>query len=211
MGIVTQSLLGDTLWHLGLADSATQILDEAVERGKKFSPFTYSIALVQRMAVSSSMRDHETTRQVATDLIALSEQYFFQYWTNHYTISLEVANIRPDSPPAEIEQHLHAAAAAVATNQNVHGSNLQCTRFLAWIVGACLEHGETALARQLLDRALLLTAEERYWESELRRLEGLVLKAEGASADDVKRCFTRGLESRVNRAPGPSSIALRLP
>ena len=72
MGIVTQSLLGDTLWHLGLADAATRMLGEATERGKKFSPFTYSIALVQRMAVSSSMRDDDTTRQVAKELIALS-------------------------------------------------------------------------------------------------------------------------------------------
>lgn len=194
MGIVTQSLLADTLWHLGLADSATRMLDEAVERGKKFSPFTYSIALVQRMAVSSSMRDKEIARRVASELIALSEQYFFQYWTNHCTISLEIANLRADSPPDEIDQRLHAAAAAVASNQNVHGSNLQCSRFLAWIVWACLEHGRTPLARQLLDQALLLTAQERYWESELRRLEGLVLKAEGAPAEAVERCFTRALE-----------------
>ena len=208
MGIVTQSLLGDTLWHLGLADSAVEMLEDAVERGKKFSPFTYSIALVQRMAVSSSMRDHETTRQVATDLIALSEQYFFQYWTNHCTISLEIAGIRSDSPPAEIERRLHAAAAAVDSNQNVHGSNLQCSRFLAWIVWACLERGETSLARQLLDRALLLTAEERYWESELRRLEGLVLKAEGASQEDVERCFTKGLE--IARQQGARVFEQRL-
>jgi serine/threonine protein kinase/tetratricopeptide (TPR) repeat protein len=194
MGIVTQSLLGDTLWHLGLTDAAVQMLDEAVERGKKFSPFTYSIALVQRMMVSTSMRDDESTRQVAKELIALSEQHFFQYWTVHWTMSLEIANIAPDSSPAEIDRHLQNAAAAVATNQNAHGSNLQCSRFLAWIVGAGLEHGRTSLARQLLDQALLLTAEERYWESELRRLEGLVLKAEGAPAEDVARCFTRGLE-----------------
>ena len=194
MGIVTQSLLGDTLWHLGLADSATRMLDEAVERGRKFSPFTYSIALVQRMAVASSMRDDEVTRQVAAELIAISEQYFFQYWTNHWTISLEVASLRPGSPPAEIDQRLHAAAAAVDSNQRVHGSNLQCSRFLAWTVWACLDHGRTALARQLLDQALVLTAQERYWEAELRRLEGLVLQAEGAPAEDVERCFTRALE-----------------
>ena len=208
MGIVTQSLLGDTLWHLGLADDATRMLDEATERGRKFSPFTYSIALVQRMAVSSSMRDDDTTRQVAKELIALSEQHFFQYWTIHWTISLEVANIAPDSPPAEVDERLQKAAAAVATNQKAHGSNLQCSRFLAWIVRACLEHGRTPLARQLLDQALLLTAEERYWESELRRLEGLVLKAEGAPAEDVERCFTRGLE--IARQQGARTFEQRL-
>ena len=63
-----------------------------------------------------------------------------------------MANIAPDSPPAEVDERLQKAAAAVATNQKAHGSNLQCSRFLAWIVRACLEHGRTPLARELLDR-----------------------------------------------------------
>ena len=104
IGIVALSLLGDTLWLLGLPDRAMQKADEAIELGRRFSPFTQSVALVDRMILATSMRDAATSRQRAQELIALSSEHSYQYWTVHWGISLALTGISPSSPPAEIDR-----------------------------------------------------------------------------------------------------------
>ena len=69
-----------------------------------------------------------------------------------------------------------------------YGSNLQCTRYLAWVVEACLDHGRLTRAAALLDDALQLTGEdgERYWLAELLRLQARLRQAEGAAPAEVE-------------------------
>ena len=208
MGIVTQSLLGDTLWHLGLADAAARCWTRrpSAARSSRRSP-TRSPSC-NAWPCRARCATYDTTRQVAKELIALSEQALLSVLDDPLHHLARGGQHRAGLAAGRSRQRLQKAAAAVATNQKAHGSNLQCSRFSPGSRRACLEHGRTPLARQLLDRALLLTAEERYWESELRRLEGLVLKAEGAPAEDVKRCFTKGLA--IARQQGARTFEQRL-
>ena len=74
-----QSLLGDTLWLLGRAEEATRMADEAIAQARRCSPFTLSVALVDRMILATSMRDAATSRQRAQELIALSSEHSYQY------------------------------------------------------------------------------------------------------------------------------------
>ena len=77
IGIVARSLLGDVLWLLGLPDAATEKADEAIELSHS-SPFTQSVALVNRMILATSMCDAATSQQRAQELIALSQQHSYQ-------------------------------------------------------------------------------------------------------------------------------------
>ena len=74
-----QSLLGDTLWLLGQPEEATRLADEAIAQARRCSPFTQSVALVNRMILATSMRDAATSRQRAQELIALSSEHSYQY------------------------------------------------------------------------------------------------------------------------------------
>ena len=78
IGAVGQSLLGDTLWLLGRPEEATRLADEAIAQARRCSPFTQSVALVNRMILATSMRDVATSRQRAQELIALSSEHSYQ-------------------------------------------------------------------------------------------------------------------------------------
>ena len=209
IGIVAQSLLGDTLWLLGQAEAGAAEADQAIALGRKFSPFTQSVALVNRMILATSMRDDATSRQRAQELIALSSEHSYQWWVVFWRISLALTGIAPGSPPDEIDKALHEAASTIDMMRTAYGSHLQCTRYLGWTVTACLEHGRVTLARTLLDQALQLAEEtgERYWESELKRLQGLLLQAEGASRAHVEAALVEALA--VAAAQGAQTFEAR--
>jgi class 3 adenylate cyclase/tetratricopeptide (TPR) repeat protein/predicted Ser/Thr protein kinase len=192
MGIVTQSLLGDILWQMGLVDTGLRMMDDATERGQQFSPFTHSICLVDRISVSSSMKDHETTLAVGRELTELSAKHYFHYWTINCAVALAIAGLNQASSADEIDQGLKTAADAVNVNIQT-GAQLQSTRYLAWVTTACLRYGRAVMARKLLDEAKRIGGEETYWESDLRRLDALTQQAEGASLDQVERTLREAM------------------
>jgi hypothetical protein len=116
----------------------------------------------------------------------LSAKHFYHYWTINCGAALALADLEQASSDEEVDRGLRKAADAVQLNIQ-SGANLQSTRYLAWITAGCLRHGRTAMARSMLDQARRIASDERYWESDLRRLEALTQRAEGASLDDVER------------------------
>ncbi len=195
IGVVGLSLLGDTLWLLGFPDAAMQTSDAAIERAGRFSPFTRSVALVDRVTLATSMGDASVSRERAAELIALSEQHSYQYWTVHWRLALAVTGIGPGATDAEIGYAIDEATASIGTMRTAHGSNLQCSRYLAWTIAVCLDHDRVPQARALLDQALHLTRhdDEHYWEADLQRLECRVLEAEGADVSRVEASLSRAL------------------
>ena len=209
IGVVGQSLLGDTLWLLGQPEEATRLADEAIAQARRCSPFTQSVALVNRMILATSMRDAATSRQRAQELIALSSEHSYQYWVVHWRISLALTGISAASADAEIDRALQEAASAIELMRTAYGSNLQNSRFLGWTAAACLDHGRLELARRLLDEAVDVTAGEgeRYWVSELHRLRARLLGAEGAPDDEIARAFDAALA--VARTQGAKTFEQR--
>jgi serine/threonine protein kinase/tetratricopeptide (TPR) repeat protein len=189
IGAVGQSLLGDVLWALGSPGDAIRASEDAIARGRACSPFTESVALVDRMALAISMRDQDTARARTASLIALSEEHGYQYWIVFWQIGLAVIGLIDSTPEDEVDAAIAQATTAITTMRTAYGSNLQCTRYLAWVVEACLEHGRVARAGALLNEALQLTGEdgERYWLAELLRLQARLRQAEGADPAEVER------------------------
>ncbi|MEO5818898.1 MAG: hypothetical protein ABIT71_00210, partial [Vicinamibacteraceae bacterium] len=209
IGVLSQSLLADTLWLLGSAEDAIRVADETLPTARRFSPFTQSVALVNRMILATSMGDVATSRQRAQELIALSSEHSYQYWVVHWRISLALTGMSAASAEAEIDRALQEAAASIALMRSAYGSNLQCSRFLGWTVAAALDYGRLELARRLLDEALQITADEgeRYWESELHRLQARLLQSEGAPDDQIASAFEAALD--VARIQGAKTFEQR--
>jgi len=209
IGVLSQSLLADTLWLLGHGEEATRVADETIATARRFSPFTQSVALVNRMVLATSMGDIATSRQRAQELIALSSEHGYQYWVVFWRISLALTGISAASADAEIERALQEAASAIDLMRTAYGSNLQCSRYLGWTVAACLDHGRHEMARRLLDEAVEVTAGEgeRYWVSELHRLRARLLRAEGAPEDQVAQALDAALD--VARTQGAKTFEQR--
>ena len=209
IGAVGESLLGDVLWILGEPRAGRRASEAAILRGRATSPFTESVALVDRMALAVSMGDKDIAKERTEALIALSTEHGYQIWTVFWQISLAVLRPGPSSPDADIDAAIEEATSVIAIMRTAYGSNLQCSRYLAWVAGVCVAHGRTARARALLDEALQLASEsgERYWESELCRLDALVRQAEGADVDDVCGRLREALA--IAEAQGARAFALR--
>jgi tetratricopeptide (TPR) repeat protein len=208
IGVLSQSLLADALWLLGEVEEATRVADETIATARRFSPFTQSVALVNRMVLATSMGDAATSRQRAQELIALSSEHGYQYWVVFWRISLALTGISPASADAEIERALKEAADSIALMRSAYGSNLQCTRYLGWTIASCLDHGRLEMARGLLDEALGLTADgECYWEAELHRLRARLLAGEGAPEEQVSAALDQALD--VARRQGAKTFEAR--
>jgi tetratricopeptide (TPR) repeat protein len=210
IGVVGQSLLAEVLWLSGRLDAALRTAEEAIVQSRRFSPFTQSVVLVTRMTLAVSMRDVAASRQRAQELIALSSEYGFQYWVPFWGLALALTGLSPASADAAIDAGLQDAAGAIEMMRTAYGSNLQVSRFLGWTVDACVEHGRLDLARRLLDQALAMLEGdgERYWEADLRRLDGTLARAEGADADRVEAAHAQALA--VAREQGARLFELRI-
>jgi len=207
IGVVARSLLGDVLWLLGQPDAAVRASEDAVAQGAMFSPFTQSVALVNRMMLATSMRDGDEASRQAERLIALSEEYSLQYWTVFWRLSIAIARAVRASGDGEIDEALAEASAAITTMRTAYGSQLQCTRYLGWAASAALERGRVALARTMLDDAHALSREERHYAADLQRLHAGVRLAEGAEADEVQAHLDEALA--LARMQGARMLALR--
>jgi TOMM system kinase/cyclase fusion protein len=197
LGIVSLSLSGDAEWVLGRPDRARRILGEAIELAREGSPVTLSVALVEKLIVSTCMRERAESLACAVELQALSREHGYEYWEVHCDITFALLGDGDDA--------LERAERALAAMRTVHGNSLQLTRFLAWTVQHCIDHGRDDDGRRLLEEAMALLERggERYWEADLLRLQGLL----APSAEEAEACFQKALA--VAREQGAAVLELR--
>jgi class 3 adenylate cyclase/tetratricopeptide (TPR) repeat protein len=209
IGAVGLSLLGDVLWVLGDPEAGRRASEDAIGQGRARTPFTESVGLVDRMALAISMGDIDVARARIDALIALSQEHGYQYWTVFWQLGQAVTGLTPDSTSDEVDAAIDAGGMAISVMRTAYGSSLQCSRYLAWLIEVCLAHGRTSRARVLLDDALQLIGEndERYWEAELRRLQGLLLQAEGAAPADIDAALRAAL--RIAQSQSARAFELR--
>ncbi len=209
IGAVAQSLLGDVLWILGDASAGCTASEAAIARGRRSSPFTESVALVDRMTLAVSMDEVEVARERIDALVSLSTEHGYQYWTVFWQLAQAVLRMGAGATPHEVDASLAEAETAITTMRNAYGSSLQCTRYIAWVVGACVAHGRTESARTWLDEARQLTREdgERFWCAELQRLEAHVRHLEGAAPREVESLLREAIATAAGQ--GAQTFARR--
>lgn len=161
------------------------------------------------MTLAVSMDDVGVARERIDALVSLSTEHGYQYWTVFWQLALAVIRPSADSTPSEVDASVEEAGAAIATMRTAYGSSLQCTRFIAWVVGLCVAHGRTSSARTFLEQARQLTREdgERFWCAELQRLEAHVRQLEGATPGEVESLLREAVATAAGQ--GARTFELR--
>lgn len=174
MGLSAQAYVACSLWCLGYPDQAAAEAEAALQRAEELNhPFTSADVLQYGGCLHAEMqRDPSRLKTHAEALIALSETVV-PAWRGtgemHQGVAL-VMEGREQEGVALIrqgEQALLGRGAACYWSSN-----------LGWVAQGQAQVGELAQALQTAEKALALVADtgERYWEAELYRCRGEILR-----------------------------------
>jgi predicted ATPase len=192
-------------WVLGYSDQSFKKIQEvvAMARGRNHS-FSLAYALFGIAMIYQLRRDENATRQWSEEVIALSIDKGFPYFSSMSGILrgwsvAEQGNVKEGI--AQIKQSLRA--------WEVTESEVNKTYHLALLAEAYGKNGEIEEGLNVLSEALTLVEknEERWYEAELYRLKGDLLLMRDGVEEEVEGCFRLALE--VARRQNARSFELR--
>jgi predicted ATPase len=181
-----------TQWVLGYSDQSFKKIQEvvAMARGRNHS-FSLAYTLFGIAMIYQLHRDENATRQWAEEVIALSTDKGFPYFSSMSGILrgwsvAEQGNVKEGI--AQINQSLRA--------WEVTESEVNKTYHLALLAEAYGKNGEIEEGLNVLSEALTLVEKngERWYEAELYRLKGDLLLMRDGVEEEVEGCFRLALE-----------------
>jgi predicted ATPase/class 3 adenylate cyclase len=201
-----------TLWLLGCPDEARKRSLEALALAQRLShPFTLAFALIHVIHVHRFFHEIKATQVRAEELCTLSEQYGFPM-----TLAFGVALKGWALTKQRLEKQGIAEIIRAIEMWSATGSTLFFKPFLlSMLAEAHSDAGSPGEGLALLNEALHVTntTGERFWEPELYRLQGELMRQDmigGArltSPDDVERCFRKSIN--IAQQQGARSLELR--
>ena len=186
------SCLSLILWLLGYPEQAEkqrQALDSLTQSMSHPSSLAYAHAWLALLA--RAHRDAQAARDHAEAAIRLGELHGLPMWTAMAT-ALRGWALTQQGQAAEGLAQLEEGA----NLWRARGFQHLLPHFLSPQVETCLETGRLKKAAAALSeaRAIVQSGTDRYWEAELDRLEGEVLRAQRGDPKGVEACFRRAIE-----------------
>lgn len=201
--VVCQSRLSDTLWFLGLPESAARARDAALAlAGEIGHPYSRRIARVFAALLALEMRDLERLRAEVAALRAerpRDEAEHVQIIGEVFAGYLDVCEGRKDAGLARIQRARDESPSASPTP----GHHEMIARIH---LAACAAAGDARAGLAAADRALAMGG-ARLWDAEAHRLRAAFLVALGAAPDEVERTLERA--QAVAHAQGATVFELR--
>ena len=192
-------------WHQGFPERARAKSEETVRLSEKLShPFTRAITLAYAAMLHQFWRDLEGLDHLAQAAIAHAGEYGFPY----YAAWAELLQGWSRAARSSGEEGIPEILCGIETLQKTAGLRLPYYRVL--LAEAYGWSGRIADALQTLDVAWseIQRTQERWWEAELHRLRGELLRSEGVNRTaEAERCFRRAAE--VARIQQAKSLELR--
>jgi predicted ATPase len=180
-GIACHTLGARLLWYLGYPDQAMRRLDEAFAMVRALND-PHDLAFTQAMSAGMHLFYHDaaTAREMAESCLKLCEEYGLtqeRQWAVHWLGAALAAQ-------GELSKGLALMRASEAAQREMR-SEVSRTHYLAVIAKTLHQMGEAAQARAALDEAfdLMNRADERFFEPELHRLNGDLLRQAGQPAE----------------------------
>jgi predicted ATPase len=201
--VTSLAISGVVLWHLGDPVRARERCAEAIAMARA-SGHAYSLAdaLSSAAVVHSLRRESAVVRELAGDLLALSQEKGF-HLTTHGKVQLGWAEVE-----AGEEEGLERVREGIAACRAA-GARLSEMNFLSKLVEAYVRRGRLDEARVTLAEALALVESiggRFFWKPELHRLNGeLALAAE--SPEEARESFESALAAA--RSTGDKGLELR--
>ena len=192
-------------WHLGYPDQALRLSEEAIALGRA-SKHAFSLAFALALgAMLCGMRlEKERALGHADEAMALSEEQGFPLFLGLARVIRGWGLSDPGRGLGGLKE-LELALAQVAAS----GTKVGAPFFLSLYVQEILAAGPPDHARSVLELGFSLSERhhERFWDSELHRLSGELLVAEGgAREEEVQGHFQKAQDI----AAGQSARALEL-
>ncbi len=205
LGLFSRSWATHFLWHGGYPDRARVRAEETLKLAGELShPFTQTIALAYATMLNQFRRDVEEVDRVAEATITHAREYGFHY----YLAWAEVLRGWSRAARGAHEQGIAEIRGGLEVLQRTAGVRLPYYRAL--LAEACGWAGR-------IDEALLALAEafaevekteERWWEGELHRLRGELLRSDEMNQDaEAEACFRKAID--VARGQQAKSLELR--
>jgi predicted ATPase len=195
-----------TLWLLGYPTQALARVHEVLALAHELShPFSLAFTQCWVATVYQVRRDVPAVHEQAEAAIALATEQGFPYWAA-YGASLRGWALAMQGQGEEgVDQVRQGIAAWRAT-----GAALVVPYFCTMLAEVCAHLGHPADGLQALAEAYALVEqyEERWWEAEIYRLQGvLLLRQPETSQAEAEACFQRALD--VARRQEAKSLELR--
>jgi len=186
MGLFSRSWASHLLWYRGYPDQARAKADDTLRLAREVAhPLTRAVALAYAAMLHQFCRDVRQVQALAEAAIGLCSEHGFPYylaWAGILRGWSRVATGALDEGISEIRRGIKALEAKA-------GARLPYYRSL--LAESCASAGDIGEALQSLDRAFVEThnTEERWWEPELLRVRGELLRSESVE---------RGVEAETN-------------
>ncbi len=182
-----------TVWHLGYADQAVRLSEEAVARARQADePFSLALALDYAAMLRQFGRDYRGTSELALAAIELCSEHHFAYYLAWATIlhgwALAAAGYVDDGI-ARMQRGL--------TDLEATGARLRRPYYLTLLAEAHIHAGRPEEGLKIVADAITLaeTTGERWRDADLHRTRGgLLLALSRERAAEAEACFRDALE-----------------
>ena len=193
-GIASRAYGALTLWQLGHPDRALGESDEAIALGRKQAhPFSLAFALALGSMLCEMRGERARALERAEEGVAVSQDQGFPLFLGVASAVRDWARSDPGRG-AEGLQAFQETLARIATT----GTGAAAPYFLWLLAHGFLKAGRPDLARGGLEVAWGMSRRflHRFWDSDLHRLGGQILVAQGdAAANEVEACFQLALDT----------------
>jgi len=188
----------------GEPERGVAVLDSTLEQARKFgNPWVLAEALNHGIAVWHDLGEPERVRELAEEVIGIANQHGFGLWEPVAQSARGWARVLA----GDTNEGLRELAQGIAAYRATGARNPLAYRHAYWV--------EALLAAGRLEEGIRLVHEslaefrghlDRFYDAELHRLEGELLRRRGAD-DDAAACFGTALETA--RAQGAGWLELR--
>jgi DNA-binding winged helix-turn-helix (wHTH) protein/predicted ATPase len=191
LGVICRSWSAMVLWHLGYPEQSLQRNREALHLAQELShPLSLSMGLNFAIIVHHFRRDIQVTLEQVEALETLTVEHVLQADNPGRAIRRGWAL----AEQGEVEEGLRHIRQGLACGQALEYEGTR-THSLALLAEACGKAGQTTEGLAALEAALALVHKnaERYFEAEIYRLRGELLRHAQGRPDETEACFQQAL------------------
>ena len=206
IGVTAVAAWALALWHRGYPDQAREAADEALRRARQLRhPHTLAYALLIIGLVAIAGRKTAETDEIANELVALSDEHRFAFFSGSGQIFQGWAWAQRGRGQAAVQRIREGFAAAEATGWRSHEPGFHGLLAEALALTGAIEEGLTVLADALVAAKV---SGARGADAELHRLQsGLLRRLPSPERTEIEDRLHRALA--IAREQGTRGFELR--